>query len=175
MRSWRPFCCGWPGLMRSIVMPSRSHQTESFERLNKALGLAKGMPLSERMANGSPRSRNSRSKAVKARSSRVDSRASHKQQKARGMVGDGERIAVSAVAELELALEVGAPQLVGCSALRQRRSGGAIAGLADALDQAMAIENGMDGTLGGNADIAGEPPDQELADLACAPMGLLAL
>ena len=45
MRSWRPFCCGCPGLMRSIVMPSRSHHTESFERLNKALGLAKGTPV----------------------------------------------------------------------------------------------------------------------------------
>jgi 3-(3-hydroxy-phenyl)propionate hydroxylase len=71
MRSWRPFCCGWPGLMRAIAMPSRSHQTESFERLNKALGLAKGTPLSERMASGRPRSRNSLSKAVIAGSSRV--------------------------------------------------------------------------------------------------------
>jgi hypothetical protein len=59
------------------MMPSLSHQTASFERLNKALGLAKGTPLSERMASGSPRSRNSRSKAVKARFSRVDSSASH--------------------------------------------------------------------------------------------------
>jgi hypothetical protein len=25
MRSWRPFCCGWPGLMRSMAMPRRSH------------------------------------------------------------------------------------------------------------------------------------------------------
>jgi hypothetical protein len=66
MRSWRPFCCGWPGLIRSIAMPSRSHQTDSFERLNKALGLAKGTPLSERMASGKPRSRNNRSKAVQA-------------------------------------------------------------------------------------------------------------
>jgi hypothetical protein len=40
--------------MRSIAMPSLSHQTESFERLNKALGLAKGTPLSERMASGKP-------------------------------------------------------------------------------------------------------------------------
>jgi hypothetical protein len=31
MRSWRPFCYGWPGLIRSIAMPSRSHQTESFQ------------------------------------------------------------------------------------------------------------------------------------------------
>src|SRR6266581_1864095 len=81
MRSWRPFCCGWPGLMRSMAMPSRSHQTESFERLNRAFGLAKGTPLSERMASGKPRSRNSRSKAVKAVSSRVESRASHSSRK----------------------------------------------------------------------------------------------
>ena len=27
MRSWRPFCWGWPGLMRSMAMPSLSHQT----------------------------------------------------------------------------------------------------------------------------------------------------
>ena len=31
MRSWRPFCCGLPGLVRSIAMPSRSHQTASLE------------------------------------------------------------------------------------------------------------------------------------------------
>src|SRR5437763_903280 len=63
--------------MRSIAMPRRSHQTESLERLNKALGLAKGTPLSERMASGKPRSRNSRSKAVQAVSSLVESSASH--------------------------------------------------------------------------------------------------
>ena len=54
------------GLDALDAMPSLSHQTESLERLNKALGLAKGTPLSERMAGGRPRSRNSRSKAVKA-------------------------------------------------------------------------------------------------------------
>jgi hypothetical protein len=63
--------------MRSIPMPSRSHQTASFERLNSALGLANGTPLSDRMAEGRPRSRNSCSKAVIAVSSRVDSSASH--------------------------------------------------------------------------------------------------
>jgi hypothetical protein len=31
-----------PGLMRSIAMPRRSHQTESFERLNNALGPCEG-------------------------------------------------------------------------------------------------------------------------------------
>src|SRR5690349_17791765 len=42
MRSWRPFCCGWPGLMRSMAMPSRSHQVESLERLKRALGGSEG-------------------------------------------------------------------------------------------------------------------------------------
>jgi len=27
-RSWRPFCCGWPGLMRSMPIPRRSQQSE---------------------------------------------------------------------------------------------------------------------------------------------------
>jgi hypothetical protein len=81
MRSWRPFCCGCPGLMRSIAMPSLSHQTASFDRLKRALGLAKGTPLSERMACGRPRSAKSCAKAVTARSSRVDARASQSSRK----------------------------------------------------------------------------------------------
>ena len=68
-------------LMRSMAMPSLSHQTESLERLNRALGLAKGTPLSERIACGRPRSRKSCSKAVTARSSRVDSSASQSRTK----------------------------------------------------------------------------------------------
>jgi hypothetical protein len=44
-----------------------------------------------------------------------------KKQKARGVVGDGERIAIAAVAEPELALEIGAPKLVRLCALGQRR------------------------------------------------------
>jgi len=57
-----------------ISTPRRSHQTESLERPKRPLGLAKGTPLSERMAPGGPRSRKSRSKAVMAGSSLVDSR-----------------------------------------------------------------------------------------------------
>jgi hypothetical protein len=66
--------------MRSIAMPNLSHHTESFERLNKALGLAKGKPLSERMANGKPRAKQSL-KAVITGSSRVESRASQSSRK----------------------------------------------------------------------------------------------
>jgi hypothetical protein len=46
---------------------------------------------------------------------------------------------------------------------------------AAALDQSVAIENGMDGALGRNPDVAIEPSDQELADLASAPVPLLGL
>src|ERR1700686_1418436 len=91
------------------------------------------------------------------------------------MVGCGEWIAVVSVAELELALEVGAPQIVGCGAGRQRRSGGAVARSADVFDQAMAVENGMDRAPGWHAHIAGQPPHQEFADLARTPMRLAAL
>jgi hypothetical protein len=50
---------------------------------------------------------------------------------------------------------------------------GAVAWPAGAFDQAVAIENRMDGALGRNPDIAIEPPDQEFADLARAPVRLL--
>src|SRR5260370_836907 len=47
MRSSRPFCCGWPGLMRSMAMPRRSHHTESLERLKRPFWLANRTPLSD--------------------------------------------------------------------------------------------------------------------------------
>ena len=91
------------------------------------------------------------------------------------MVGDGQRIAVAPVAELELALEVGSPQLIGRGALGLRRAARAMARPTAALDQAMTIENRMDGAFGGNSDVPVEPPDQEFSDLAGSPMGFLAL
>ena len=91
------------------------------------------------------------------------------------MVGDGQRVAVAPVAELELTLEIGTPQIVGRGTLGQRRAARAVARPAAALNQAVAIENRMDGALGRNSDIAVEPPDQELADLAGPPVRLLAL
>jgi hypothetical protein len=67
------------------------------------------------------------------------------QQEARGVVGDGERIAPSALAELELALEVGAPQVVGLGAGGERRALGLAADAAHAADETVAIEHGVDG------------------------------
>ena len=42
-------------------------------------------------------------------------------------------------------------------------------------DQAVTIEDRMDGAFGGNPDIAVEPTDQQLADLACAPVRFVGL
>src|SRR3979411_2659138 len=91
------------------------------------------------------------------------------------MVCDGQRVAVPPVAEFELAFEVGAPQVIGHGALGQRRAARAGAGPPGTLDQAVAIENRMDGAFGRYSDIAAEPPDQELANLARAPVRLLGL
>ena len=66
MRSCRPFCSGCAGLMRSIPIPRRNHQTESFERPKNEFGLAKGTPLSVRIASGSPKSLKTRSNTVNA-------------------------------------------------------------------------------------------------------------
>src|ERR1022692_2650284 len=43
-----------------------------------------------------------------------------------------------------------------------------------ALDQSMTIEHGMDGTFGGDGDV-GESTKEALANLACAPAGVLTL
>ena len=63
----------------------------------------------------------------------------------RGVVGDGERITVLTVAEFELALEVGAPQLVGFEGLVKGRSLRPMAPRLAALDQPMAIEHRVNG------------------------------
>src|ERR1700730_4183345 len=91
------------------------------------------------------------------------------------MIGDRQRITVAAVAQLELALEVDTPQIIGYGALRQRRAARAVARPAAAPDQAVAIEHRMDGAFGGNPDIAVESPNQPLANLARTPMRLVGL
>jgi hypothetical protein len=54
------------GLIRSMPIPSRSHQTASLLKLNKACAEAKGTPLSLRILTGRPRSLKSLSNTVKA-------------------------------------------------------------------------------------------------------------
>src|SRR3984893_7213176 len=53
-------------VMRSISMPSLSHQTESLERLKREFGLAKGTPLSVRMAFSMPNCLKTASNTAKA-------------------------------------------------------------------------------------------------------------
>ena len=53
MRSWRPFCCGFPGSMSSGITPRRTHHAESCDSRASVL-VANGTPLSVRILVGSP-------------------------------------------------------------------------------------------------------------------------
>src|SRR5271170_51153 len=90
------------------------------------------------------------------------------EQKTAGVIGDRQRIAVLPISEQELALVVGAPQLVGALAQRQSGSLSTATQSTAAFDQAMAIQHGMDGTFGrvGNS---GEPAQQALAGFTSTP------
>ena len=74
------------------------------------------------------------------------------------MVSYGQRIAVAAVAELELAFEVGAPQIIRCYALRQRSTGCPVTRSTDTLDQAMSMQNRVDRALGRDTQVLVQPP-----------------
>ena len=89
------------------------------------------------------------------------------------MVGGGERVAIAAVTELELAFKIGAPEVVRMRALGQRRSLGAVPAPPLAADQAVAVENGVDRAAGWDPEIAGKAADQQLADFAGAPSRIL--
>jgi hypothetical protein len=78
-----------------------------------------------------------------------------------------------AIAELELALEVGAPQIVGQQRLRQLRPLGLGAMPPAGMgDQTMAVEHRMHRAPRRNADIAVQLAHQELAYLPGAPVRL---
>src|SRR5262245_22833336 len=106
------------------------------------------------MASGRPRSANRRWKAVKAPGSRVDCRASHIRMKREAWSVTVRGVTVRAVAETELALEVGAPQRVGLCDVHEGCAHGLVTPRLGALHKAMAIEHGMDRALGGDAHIA---------------------
>src|ERR1700676_2678933 len=156
--------------MRSMVMPRRNHQTESLERLNRELGEAKGTPLSERILVGRPRSLNKRAKAV-SKSFTGRFKSFTEEEIARGMICDGQRVTVFFVAQQELTFVVGAPQLVGLLPQRQGRALSMIASAPSALDQAVAVEHGVDGAARRNLHLTGKATQQALADLARAPVG----
>jgi hypothetical protein len=108
------------------------------------------------MASGGPRSRKS---CLEGGDGGIFARGFERfavQQKSRGVVGDGQRIAIACVAEFELALEVGAPKRVGGIAPGQRRPRGAAARTAQGLDQIVAAQSRVDGALDGNRKITVE-------------------
>src|ERR1700686_3910057 len=80
------------------------------------------------------------------------------EQVAGGVVGDRERITITFIAKLKLALVIGAPEIVGKQAFGQGRSFGSTAAPTHGLDQAMAIEHGVNGRGGGSLDGMGPAP-----------------
>src|SRR6202041_150398 len=90
------------------------------------------------------------------------------------MIGDSQRIAVLPIAQQELSLVIGAPQLVGLLAQREGSSLSTTTQATAALDQTVSIQDRMDGALGRNLDVR-ESPDQALANFPSAPAGVLPL
>src|SRR5215469_13303898 len=138
----------WTGERHAIVGPDRLRQTTLLEELLEG---SDGKVLAGRFKGFA------------------------EQEKARGVVGDSQRKAVPAIAELELALEIGAPEVVWRSAGRQRRAGCPVPRPSRDLDQAVPVEHGVDRALGRNGDVAVQSADQEFADLAGTPMRLVTL
>jgi hypothetical protein len=91
------------------------------------------------------------------------------EEEAGGVVGDGERVAILAVAEAELALDVDAPEVVGVGAGGERCALGAAARVAVVADQAVAIADGVDGAGGGRLDVVGQTAEEEFAQLSVRP------
>ncbi len=111
IRSCWPFSWGLAGVIRWWTMPSCIHQTFRGDRPWMPVE-ANGAPLSVRIASGKPTSRKS------ARNTGLRERRLHRaespthQQAAAEMIGHRQRIAVLAIARLELPFEVGRPHLI---------------------------------------------------------------
>lgn len=91
------------------------------------------------------------------------------------MVRHRERIVIAPVAQPELSFEIDAPQVVGLATGRQGCALGAVGPAAEAADQAVAVEDGMDRAAGWDPEIAGKPAHEPLTDLAGARVRLVLL
>ena len=131
MRSWRPFCCGLPGLMRLMAMPRRSHRRQA-SREEEAVGRGEGNRDCRADGGGSPRSLKRRSKALTGVFTDRLVGFAHEQE-ARGVVCHGEGIAVAPVAELNSPLKSAHQRSLGAAPVESSAPVGAVA--AHALDQ----------------------------------------
>src|SRR5258708_19215364 len=100
-----------------------------------------------------------------ARFSRLDFESFAEQEKARGVVGHSQRKAVPAIAELELALEIRAPEVVWRGAGRQRRAGRPVPRPSRDLAQAVPVVHGVYRALFRHADSAAPSSDHALPPL----------
>src|SRR4051794_27049336 len=96
IRSCAPFCSGCRGTIRSTLMPSRIHYSESLESLARP-GDPNGLQLYDRIARGRPYSRKIRSNAPRVRSF-VRRIGVAREQIAAHMIDYGQRVAVAVIA-----------------------------------------------------------------------------
>src|SRR5947208_10966639 len=123
MRSWAPFCSGCPGTIRSTLMPSRIHQSDSRESRARP-GEPKGLPLSDRIASGwQAKLTEHLLKGALGVLVLGRGKGDAGEQKAADVIDDGERIAVLVVAEQEFALVVDRHQIVWAVTTARARSG----------------------------------------------------
>jgi hypothetical protein len=97
--------------MRSMAMPRRSHQTAS--QIEEGVRTGERHPIVRTNGLGEPAVSEEPLEGGNGDFLAGGLEGFAHEQEAGGLVGDGEGIAVAAVAELELTLEVGAPQIVG--------------------------------------------------------------
>ncbi len=103
--------------MRSMAIPRRSHHTE-LGKIEQGIGTGKRHAI---VGPNGKRQAALAEQALEGGHGRLLARGVERlaqQQEARGMIADGQREAVMAVAKLELAFEVGAPDIVRGSPLR---------------------------------------------------------
>src|SRR5579872_1166767 len=86
------------------------------------------------------------------------------------MIGDGQRIAVAFVAELELALVIGRPQIVGTQSSGERRALGAGPRPRRPRHQSMPIQHGVNRARGWHFDRMREPAQKPLPNLTGSPV-----
>src|SRR6516164_5378938 len=96
------------------------------------------------------------------------------EQVAAGMIGDRQRVTIVMIPQQELALEIGAPELIRVLAEGEFGALSATTHPTAALHQAMTIQHGVDGAFSRDGD-PGKSAQEALTDLAGTPARVLTL